>query len=125
MINITVEQLITSHEAVGHEKYSADLLRWLVAIGHFTMGQELPINYNTEIPCELEGQFRANQKYDILVFGSKVWLIEGAVSLERAKYICSLPETQGENWFAGYAVHGQYKNIEKGKPFNNTLQKNL
>ena len=116
MNTTNVRALIESFETGGHEKYEADFLNWLVENGYFTLDQEVPLDYRREISYETQDEFRRSQKYDILVFGAKIWLIEEAVSYERARYVCSLPETSGDNWFAGFAIHGQYKNIPKGEP---------
>ena len=76
----------------------------------------LPVDFRRRIPDELEAEFRDSQLYDIVVFGSKIWLIEEGVSLQRAQEVCSNEGTHGKNWFAGFAIHGQYKNLPKGRP---------
>lgn len=113
---VKVSDLIKSHEVTGHEKYDADLLKWLVDKKYFELETELPLDYKREIPKELEQEFRNSQLYDILVFGSEIWVIEEAVSLQRAKEACSSDKTKGDNWFAGFAIHGQYKDKKKGHP---------
>ena len=113
---VTVEDLIYSFKTVEHEKYNEKLLEWLVEKGHFNLKQELPLDFKRAIPEELEDEFRSQQTYDVVVFGSKIWIIEEDVSLERAKEVCNSPKTKGDNWFTGFAIHGQYKNLPKGEP---------
>ena len=115
-MKITVKELIHSYKMVEHDKYDLVLLEWLVETGHFYLEQEVYLDWKREVPNELLDEFRHSQQYDVLVFGDKVWLIYENVSYDDAKRICSDSRTKGKNWFAGFAIHGQYKNIPKGHP---------
>ena len=129
-MGVTVKDLIHSYETVEHDKFETELLKWLVNEGYFLTEQEVPLDYKREVPKEAIDEFRHSQEYDILVFGNKVWLIHEKVSYEEASRICSDERTKGENWFAGFAIHGQYKNLPRGhelplKPKKETKQMRL
>ena len=113
-MKIKIKDLLWSLKNIEHEKYELELVKWLVSIGHFSLEQEVSLDWQREIPQELQEKFRHSQDYDVLVFGNKVWLIYEKVSYHEAKRICSDSRTKGDNWFAGFSIHGQYKDIPRG-----------
>ena len=109
-----VEEVIETYEFLGHEKFKAELLKWLIAKGFYRKGQTInAISWDNEVTRELMDEFRELQYYDLIIFGGKHWLLYEAVDYQTARKACSAPCTKGENWFLGFSIHGQFKNLDK------------
>ena len=110
-----ITEVIRTLEFMGHEKFYAEMLKWLIEKGIFKPEQKInPLSWEREVSKDMIDEFRVSQKYDVIVFGEKHWLLYEAISYETAKRVCSAPCTRGQNWFLGFSIHGQFKNIKKG-----------
>ena len=109
-----VEEVIETYEYIGHEKFKAEFLKWLLNTAYYEKGQRINVmSWENEIPGELMDEFREKQYYDVIVFGGKHWLLYEAVDYQTARKACSAPCTKGENWFLGFSIHGQFKKLDK------------
>ena len=113
-----VETFLQEGETYSYSKL--DMVRYAYKQGYIGKYDKIDLlDTNMGLSSEIVEEYRRQAKYDVVLFnksGNQTVCNEG-ISREEAIKICSSPNSEGQNYFAGFAPTGSYPRAKEGEDF--------